>query len=355
MIILQRIISLYNIPLYREINKKYKVLLAYSQKAELMPDDIDVQKVQYPPYQEFKNMTDIELSYFIDEMLKFCCGYDIIVLPMEPHAKMLHVIEKLRKRIKVILWGIGVAASYNTRYDSEEYQSPSFASMISIADAGIFYSSYPVEKYQKCGIPKNKMFVAHNTVEVLSIEQCKQKKNSFLFVGTLLKQKRVDLLLQSYKDCVQRRSDVPDLIIIGSGEEYAAIREWIDQNKLSDKVFMTGAVYEEEKLRQYFLNAYAVISPDQAGLSVLKAMGYGVPFITSADAITGGEIFNIKDGVTGVLLHDLSELTEVLCDVAGHPGKYRQLGENAYRHYHSSRTIGICAEGFFSAADYVLS
>ena len=119
MIILQRIISLYNIPLYREINKKYKVLLAYSQKAELMPDDIDVQKVQYPPYQEFKNMTDIELSYFIDEMLKFCCGYDIIVLPMEPHAKMLHVIEKLRKRIKVILWGIGVAASYNTRYDSE--------------------------------------------------------------------------------------------------------------------------------------------------------------------------------------------------------------------------------------------
>jgi len=37
---------------------------------------------------------------------------------------------------------------------------------------------------------------------------------------------------------------VPDLIIIGDGEEYPVIQTWIEENGLSDKVLLKGGSYD---------------------------------------------------------------------------------------------------------------
>lgn len=352
-LIIQRILSHYNVPLYLELSKKFEITLAYSEKDEDKANCVNSEKINYPSGKEWKYMSKEEYEKNIEDLVRKCREYDAIILPMEPHKKILCVIEELRKYTKVLLWGIGVTASYNTRYDSEEYKAPSFESMIAMADASVFYMNYPKEKYLQRGIPEQKMFVAPNTVEVLNIELEMQKKEFLLFVGTLLKQKRVDLLLNVYRQAYEENNEIPVLKIIGEGEEFESLSLWIKKNNLSHKIEMIGSIYNEEELRNYFAGALATISADQAGLSVLKSMGYGVPFITYANAITGGELLNIQNGINGVLFERIDDLKAIILDITEKPEKYKQMGKNAYQYYYSCRTIKDCAQGFEDALQYV--
>lgn len=351
-LIIQRILSHYNVPLYESIGKVYDLSLAYSEKTEDKEKRVSCFKIDYPSIKEWKELCDAEFEIHIHNLIDVCKEYDVVILPMEPYQKVLHVIERLRKHVKIILWGIGVVASYNIHFDSEEFRRPSFESMVAMSDASIFYSEYPRRKYLEYGIPKEKMFVAHNTVKVLETGTKEQHKDSLLFVGTLIKQKRLDLLLEAYKNAFQKNAHIPVLKIIGEGEEYENICQWIDKHDMSEKILLMGPIYDEDILKEQFLHAFATISTEQAGLSVLKSMGYGVPFITNKNAITGGEIFNIDNGVNGVLFEETSELETILLDIAENPNKYKIMGEKAYQHYHSCRTVQDCKRGFVEAIEY---
>lgn len=353
-LLVQRVLSHYNIPLYESIGKSCDLTVVYTEKSEDWNDKLHSKRIEYPTGKEWKDMSDEMVDFHVNQFSEICSRYDVAILQMEAHRKILHVIEGLRKYVKVILWGIGVSAGYDLRYDKQELRRPSFESMIAMADASVFYTEYPKNKYIDLGIPKQKMFVAPNTVEVLKMELKKENKDSILFVGTLLKQKRVDLLLEAYKNAIKKNRDIPVLKIIGEGEEYEPIRQWIAERHLSDKIILPGPIYEEEILKEEFAHALATVSADQAGLTVLKSMGYGVPFITNRNAITGGEIFNIKNGINGVLFDDMSELETILLDIADNPAKYIEMGERAYEYYYSCRTIEDCKDGFIDAIKYAV-
>jgi hypothetical protein len=83
-------------------------------------------------------------------------------------------------------------------------------------------------------------------------------------------------------------------------------------------------------------------------------MGYGVPFITRSNAITGGEIFNVTNGATGILYEHGSELTDIIADIASHPEKYIKMGVKAKEHYDSNRKPVDMANGLSDAIEYVL-
>ena len=225
--------------------------------------------------------------------------------------------------------------------------------MIKTSDAAIFYTDYPVLKYIKSGIKKEKLFVAHNTVEVQPLRMCNEK-DIFLFVGTLYRAKGLDLLIESYSELANYLTQCPKLVIVGGGDEYNSILQWVNEKKLNDKIILTGPIYDEDKLAEYFSKAILCISPNQAGLSVQKAMGYGVPFVTKKDAYTGGEIFDIINGKNGILMDDESELYNILLDASNHPQKYYEMGINAKTFYDSNRTIEHMAQGVLDAIDYVL-
>lgn len=103
----------------------------------------------------------------------------------------------------------------------------------------------------------------------------------------------------------------------------------------------------------YFFRSILCISPKQAGLSVLKSMGYGVPFVTRKDAITGGEINNIMDGVNGIFYHSLNELADVIIDVRCHPENFKRMSENARTYYLQNASIEKMAHGFIDATNFV--
>jgi glycosyltransferase involved in cell wall biosynthesis len=82
-------------------------------------------------------------------------------------------------------------------------------------------------------------------------------------------------------------------------------------------------------------------------------MGYGVPFVTMYDSITGGERLNIQHGINGVLLKDLSEMKEIILDITENPQKFVQMGSAARKYYLENRKPEDMANGILSAIEYV--
>lgn len=257
-------------------------------------------------------------------------------------------------RKKTIIWSLGVSAGYNKPYDQNKRLDFLRKFYFKQADALVFYSEYPIEKYAAMGISRDKMFVAHNTVSVdLKNAEASSNRDTILFIGTIYRQKGLMHLLEAYES-LRDTVLLPMLNIVGNGPDFAYIKDWVENHNMADLIQLRGAVYDALEKAKYFNRAIACISPLQAGLSVLESMGHGVPFITTRQAITGGELFNICNGENGVLLDSVAELKETLRDIALNKQKFIKMGEKARAHYVNNRTPEKMAGGLWAAIQYVL-
>ena len=84
-------------------------------------------------------------------------------------------------------------------------------------------------------------------------------------------------------------------------------------------------------------------------------MGYGVPFVTKRDAITGGEIFHIHNGEDGYLYDSDDQLTMIMKDAIDNPQKYVDMGIKAKIYYENNASINHMAEGAIQAFEYSLN
>lgn len=253
----------------------------------------------------------------------------------------------------VIVWSLGVSATYNKAFDANTKWDKVRKFFFNLCDAMVFYTDYPIKKYAAMGVKKEKMFEAPNTVRVSPVTE-PMEKDSILFIGTLYRAKGMQALLDAYKE-LRNTPNLPLLNIIGKGPDYDDIKQWIEENQLTDKIILRGAIYDIDEKARYFARALACISPRQAGLSVLESMGYGVPFVTTKTAITGGEIFNVHNNEDGILMDDENELTEVIRNISEQPEKYIEMGQRAQAFYNACRKPEDMADGLWQAIQYVLN
>ncbi len=335
----------YRIPIFNILAEKYDLTVSYSLGADI-DQPVNFKTLHLPG----KHYSRFYLHK--DSLLKVCNEYDVVVGYGDIGWLSLMSVLFRKRRFKIIFWGIGVRASYGHSYGEKTPWDRVRYFLMKKADALLFYSKDPISLYQSEGFKEEKLFVANNTVEVLEIKE-KKSRDSLIFIGTLYKQKRIYELLNSYLEAFQLNKKLPVLNIIGHGDEYENINDWIQQHHLTDRIFLRGKIFDEEVLRDYFSQSIACISPGQAGLSVLKSMGYGVPFITKENAITGGEIFNIQHEVSGILYHEDKELTSIILDIAENPGKYIDMGEIAMKYYYDHRKPTDMAQGIIDAVTYV--
>ncbi|MFS4418537.1 glycosyltransferase family 4 protein [Maribacter sp. 2307ULW6-5] len=293
-------------------------------------------------------------TYYNDSFKKYVANSDAVVCMFYlMNLSFIKLALRRKRSYKLLYWGIGVRASYNSEFDSPTAMNYLRYFIAGRSDAMLFYSQYAKEKYVKKGINPEKIFVMPNTVEVLPKSSTPIIKTSIIFIGTLYKQKKIFELLDAYKYALERMGNsVPKLEIVGDGAEFENIKNWIGAEKLTTKIELHGAIYEEKELKKLFEKSYACISPGQAGLSVLKSFGYGVPFITHRNAITGGERLNIKDGVNGCFFDDYNELKDIIINLTNEKDKYIKMGENAKQFYDSERTPDVMANGFISAISF---
>jgi len=340
----------YRIPIWNIFAKYCDLTVAYTyeaKKADIELCEFNTIKLKYKTYSKF--------VYHKDDIFKLCQGFDVVIAFGQISFLKFSTLGYRNRKFKLINWCIGAPAGYNRHYgDGSKLYHFANDFFHKKADALVFYSQPAVELHVGRGFSRDKLFVANNTVEVIDCGFKEDNRNSLLFIGTLYLEKGLQVLLDSYKKAYDLDSNIVNLTIVGGGNQFSVIQKWIENNGLSNKIKMTGPVYDSERKAELFCQSLACISPLQAGLSVLESMGYGVPFITSENAITGGESFNIQDGISGYRLKDVSNLTEVILEISHNREKFILMGKNAYQHYWTNRKPEDMAKGLLEAVTYVL-
>ena len=118
---------------------------------------------------------------------------------------------------------------------------------------------------------------------------------------------------------------------------------------------MHGPIYDESLLAQKYAKALVCVSPTQAGLTVPKSMGYGVPVITRRDAITGGELYHITSDENGILYDKDEDLVLILKQVIGNPEFAKTMGRKAKDYYQNNATPRHQAQGVIAAIEFALN
>jgi glycosyltransferase involved in cell wall biosynthesis len=343
-LIIQSLIPHYRIPIFNELAKVLDLTVMYDKGNVPTDAAFDTKKIEV---RRIKGIPKIHLKNMLSEAKK----YDVVISMLDGSYLTTHLLCYFRRKTKLILWGIGVAAGYKIRYDSSPEDANGYRRLIHKADAALFYSQYPVEKYINLGIPAEKLFVANNTVKVLPTVDA--QRENILFVGTLHKAKKIFELLKCYGDACERSAEIPKLIIVGDGEDGSAVRKWVSDHSLDDRIVLKGAIFDEKELSELFSRAILCVSPDQAGLTVLQSFGYGVPFVTHKNAITGGERNNIINRENGILLDSFEEMTTIFRECAENAEPYLAMGKKAKQFYEENRTVDHMVKGFLDAIAFV--
>lgn len=334
----------YRVPVWNILAEQCDLTVTYSLGS--VPEGIDIRfKTKYLP------MKKIGTFYLHKNSIRrLAKEYDAVIAYGNISWLKFATLPWFNKT-RVIYHTIGVSASYGKGFDEHNEWDKVRYFIYSKADALAFYTDYPIKKYEKLGIPRERMFVAPNTVAVSPIKEVVER-NTLLVIGTLYREKGIQSLLDVYKE-LRSICKLPLLNIIGKGPDYDVINKWIQDNNMEDLIVLRGAIYDINEKAIYFAQALACISPKQAGLTVLESMGYGVPFISTKNAITGGELLNVHNGVDGVVMDSETELLSVVKDISEHPDKYIAMGEKAKEFYDHNRTPEHMAQGLWDAIQYV--
>lgn len=245
---------------------------------------------------------------------------------------------------KVIGWGLGSKSPspLGRRVGMRERFINQFDAMLS-------YSQRGAEEYAALGFPREKIFVAHNSVSPTPGKPDDRPQTvdraTILFVGRLQARKRIDSLLRA---CSEMQT-TPRLIIVGDGPERAAL-ESLAKNVYPSAEFI-GAKHGTE-LKPYFAQADLFVLPGTGGLAVQEAMSYGLPVIvakgdgTQDDLVRDGNGWQIPPEDYGALV---STIKNALSDIA----RLREMGKESFRIVAKEINIQTMADAFVTALNSV--
>lgn len=348
--IVDHVLQHYRIPLFRYLVKQgYNLTICYPswfkrQSPTLEELDPELSKsVQAIPLNARK------IFGFYHFGVKKLNQYDMVICMQD-----LRVIDFWKatlnpfKFYKIIHWGIGVSS-----FDKKNWLTIALRNFSAqFADRLILYSE-EAKKYYSKNI-RSKIAVAPNTVANKQSEDFSGfEKDCFLFIGQLSRRKGLTELIHSFSNYLKHAGDfdIKKLVIIGDGEMMDELKQLAIKLNIKDYVALEGSIKEDGRKRGYFKKAQLCISMNQAGLAVLESFSYGVPFVTSGKAITGGERFNIQHKKTGFFVESEQELTDLMHTAQKNPEEIKKIGSNAYRFYHEERCMDRMA-GVFDEVIY---
>jgi glycosyltransferase involved in cell wall biosynthesis len=233
-----------------------------------------------------------------------------------------------------------------------------------LADGVIVFHSDAFQKIKKARLSKEKIYIAQNTIddrpilsnwdytlhrgEELRKRMCIQSNDKvILYVGALIKRKRVDFLIKSFAKIAKRHPNIY-LIIVGDGDEKKSLE------KLSRKLTIPRVIFVGHKaddVYDYFSMCNVFVLPGLGGLAINDAMICKKPVICCC--ADGSEKDLIEDGVSGHIIPEnlFTEdiLAERIMSVISDERINIEMGEKAYLRYLKIATFEKMVENFEEA------
>ena len=157
--------------------------------------------------------------------------------------------------------------------------------------------------------------VAQNTVNVSRPIFSNSRKN-YINVGSLHYRKRNDILLFAFSRLPKNIKTKSKIMLVGKGPDMNRLKKICKDLNIQKNVIFFGQINKLKHLQKLYSSAISSVSVGQAGLAVSQSLGYGVPFITNKNSITGGEIHSIKNKVNGTLLKSKIDSEECIQELA---------------------------------------
>lgn len=151
------------------------------------------------------------------------------------------------------------------------------------------YIAYTQEQKNelKTQLPNKAIYAACNAIyykkQMWPLEVLDKNITDFIYVGRLVIEKKVFLLIKAFHNILNELPEETKLFVVGTGNEHAKIKEYIEVNNLTKKVLLLGHISDYKQLKELYSTAIASISPGYVGLSLTQSLGFGVPMIISRD------------------------------------------------------------------------
>jgi glycosyltransferase involved in cell wall biosynthesis len=134
----------------------------------------------------------------------------------------------------------------------------------------------------KSGVPADRIEIISNAPVFRRAQNSSIERRSFVFVGRLAQQKRLDSLLIAYATLCEIRDKVaPPLVIAGDGSERSRLEKLAGQLEITVQCEFLGDIPGPEEVLD---GACCFVNPSESeGLpnAVLEALAFGVPVILS--------------------------------------------------------------------------
>ncbi len=310
-LILQRVVPSYRLPVFRRIYAELGWPVAYgsnivSMQMRLEANEPFLHGFEFRQRGERSTQVDVPIKEIIDTFRPSAIVAEG-ALGMSSTWELL-VRRWSRSGPRVFFWTIG----YHPERSRDGIrglisQAPYFAAYAG-ADGCILYGE-DGRKHLRKVFPNKPLFVAQNTIDIdhvrhfrdTALPHLRRGWPELVSIGRLTREKNFPILVQAF---LLFRTHFPDarLTILGDGPERSAI-EHTAGPELNNSVSLPGAIYDEGEIARYMLAADAFAMGGRIGLSINHALAYDLPVIAfsrSPDGpYHGSEIMSLVNGITG--------------------------------------------------------
>lgn len=165
-----------------------------------------------------------------------------------------------------------------------------------LASALLLYGDHAKTLLANAGIDPHRMFVIYNSLDSENQEQYLREvtpsdihdfrsqigildgERAVIFSGRLQTNKKLGALLDAV-GILRTREQTVHVVFIGDGQEKSALAEQSDKLGIASQVHFLGESYDERFIATAFMASDLSVIPSGAGLSVMHALGYGVPVL----------------------------------------------------------------------------
>jgi len=224
------------------------------------------------------------------------------------------ILAARRRGIAVVWWGHLHSVTSNT------LRTRIRRSLMGFADMLLVYTDAEKDDLLLAGCDPARVSALNNALDDAAIAERSERwqgrplrefmdrqrlatRKVLLFCGRLrvTPSTELEVALRAMPDLI-RRDPSYLLVVVGEGPDATRLKTLALQLGIADHVRWLGALYDDEQLAPWFLASRCFVYPGPIGLSLIQALGYGLPVITHANRSQHNpEIAALSDGINGLM------------------------------------------------------